>query len=308
MNNLDKIWCEKYRPKTIDDMVLDEDIKKYFKDPTNLKQNLLLVGNSGIGKSTLAKIIVNDILKCEYIYINASDENGIDTIRHKVSNFITSMSLDGSPKVVILDEMDGQTVQAQQALRYVMEEYYETGFFILTANFNNKIIEPLRSRCTSFHLSYNVKDYIKHVAEILKKEELTVDADIIKYIKGFYPDFRKCLNDLQKQNGSITDVNGKNLKLKKFVDELVDQITSKRIFPLRKFIIENESQFYGDYILLSKYLYDKICESDISEGTKAQTLIHISKALDENKPDLEINFFTQLINIKLLWSAQNKIK
>ncbi len=305
-NNLKKVWCEKYRPKTIDEMVLDEDIKDYFKNVGNLNQNILLVGNSGIGKSTLAKIIVNDILKCEYLYINASDENGIDTIRNKVCNFIMSMSLDGLPKVVILDEMDGQSVQAQQALRNLMEEYYDTGFFILTANFNHKIIEPLRSRCASFHLSYDYKDYIKHVAGILKKESVHIDSNTLTYIRDFYPDFRKCLNDLQKQKDNVEHINCKNVKLDKYVDELITSITSKRIHPLRKFIIENESEFSGDYRVLAKTLYYKVCEMDMNEGIKAQTLIHLNSALNEAKSDMELNFFTELINIKLIWSTKVK--
>ncbi len=303
MNNLKKVWCEKYRPKNIDEMVLNEDIKDHFKNVDNLNQNILLVGNSGIGKSTLAKIIVNDILKCEYLYINASDENGIDTIRNKVCNFITSMSLDGLPKVVILDEMDGQSVQAQQALRNLMEEYYETGFFILTANFNHKIIEPLRSRCASFHLSYDYKDYIKHIASILKNEGVSVDSNTLTYIRDFYPDFRKCLNDLQKQKDSVEPI---NFKLNKFVDSLITSITSKRIHPLRKYIIESESEFGGDYINLVRSLYYKVCEMDINEGVKAQTLIHLNSALNESKADMELNFFTELINIKLIWSTKVK--
>lgn len=303
MNNLKNVWCEKYRPKTIDEMVLNKDLKDHFKNVDNLNQNLLLVGNSGIGKSTLAKIIVNDILKCEYLYINASDENGIDTIRNKVCNFIMSMSLDGLPKVVILDEMDGQSVQAQQALRNIMEEYYETGFFILTANFNHKIIEPLRSRCASFHLSYDYKDYIKHIASILKKEDISVDSNTLTYIRDFYPDFRKCLNDLQKQKDSVESI---NFKLNEFVDSLITSITSKRIHPLRKFIIENESEFNCDYINLARSLYYKVCEMDINEGVKAQTLIHLNSALNESKGDMELNFFTELINIKLIWSTKVK--
>ena len=306
MDNLNKVWCEKYRPKTIDDMVLDEDIKNYFRDVDNLTQNILLVGNSGIGKSTLAKIIVNDILECEYIYINASDENGIDTIRNKVTNFITTMSIDGSLKVVILDEMDGQSVQAQQALRNLMEEYIDTGFFILTANFNHKIIEPLRSRCTSFHLTYDYKDYIKHIGIILKKEGISVDADIVNHIRDFYPDFRKCLNDLQKLKSNDGAVKNKNIKLEKFVDELVDSITSKRIHPLRKFIIQNEPEFGSDYIDLARGLYNKICGMDLNDSLKAKILIHLNKAMDQDKPDLEINFFTELINIKIIWATEKK--
>jgi replication factor C small subunit len=308
MNKLNELLTEKYRPKTLDDLVLKDNIKDYFRDPDNLKQNILLVGHSGIGKTTLAKIIVNDILDCQYIYINASDESGIDTIRHKVMNFVSSMSLDGKPKVVILDEGDGLSASAQQALRNSMEEFSEGGFFILTANFGHKIIEPLRSRCANFNLEYDYKDFIKHIAGILKKEGIEVDADVLEYVKGFYPDFRKCLNDLQKRrkDGKINlDAPSES---DKFVDELIESITSKSIYNLRKFIIQHEPDFDGDYNVLAKFLFNRVCDMELAESVKAQTLMVIGECLRTHSQveDVEINFFSKLIEIKILWMNNKK--
>ena len=134
-NNL---WVEKYRPKTIDEMVLSGENRAYFNTLKDEVPNLLFVGTPGIGKTTIAKIIVQDILKCQYLYINASDENGIDTIRSKVCGFSQTKSLDGSIKIVILDEADGITIDGQRALRNTMEEYSSFTRFILTANYKHR--------------------------------------------------------------------------------------------------------------------------------------------------------------------------
>jgi replication factor C small subunit len=137
MNNLDlkAIWCERYRPQTLDDIILSDRTREIVKGFSDEIPNLLFVGTPGTGKTTLARIIVNDILKCNFLYINASDESGIDTIRHKVTNFSQTKSFDGKVKVVILDECDGLTSQAQAALRNTMESFAKYTRFIITANY-----------------------------------------------------------------------------------------------------------------------------------------------------------------------------
>ena len=140
------IWCERYRPTKLDDLILDEGslrVVSQFKDEI---PNLLFIGSPGTGKTTLARIIVNDILGCNFLYINASDESGIDTIRHNITNFAQTKSFDGKVKVVVLDEADGLTSQAQAALRNTMETYAKYCRFILTANYKHKIIPALQSR------------------------------------------------------------------------------------------------------------------------------------------------------------------
>ena len=164
------IWCEKYRPSTLNEIVLDKNTKTYFNkvQEENNIPNVLFVGKPGIGKTSLAKIIVNSILKCQYLYINASDENGIDTIRTKVLNFAQTQSLFGNIKVIILDECDGLSIDAQKALRNSIEEYHDLTRFILTANYKHKIIPALQSRCQVFDINYDKNDYIDSLSEFFR--------------------------------------------------------------------------------------------------------------------------------------------
>jgi len=195
------IWCEKYRPSTLDEIVLDKSTKNYFikvQSEQNIP-NVLFVGKPGIGKSSLAKIIVKDILKCQYLYINASDENGIDTIRTKVLNFAQTKSLFGQIKVIVLDECDGLSIDAQKALRNSIEEYHDLTRFILTANYKHKIIPALQSRCQIFDLTFQRNDYIIKLISIAKAEDVKISKkDFNSITKNCYPDFRKGINTLQK--------------------------------------------------------------------------------------------------------------
>lgn len=300
------LWTEKYRPKTVDEMVLESDVKEYFSDSERIQQNILLVGNCGIGKSTLAKIIVNDILDCQYMYINASDENGIDTIRNKVFDFISTKSFDNKLKVVIFDESDGLSQSSQQALRSSLEEVWERCLFILTANYSHKIIEPLRSRCATFHLKYTENDYLKHIASILKKEGIQIDKPLLSYIKGYYPDFRRCLNELQKNKvGDVIQIH-KDTKFD-FTKNLIDSVKSLSSQKLREYILTNIDKFGGDYDNLTQSLYIHILNSDIDESTKLESLLIIGEINDNalRVPDVEINFFTKILKIKQLWMKSN---
>jgi len=206
------LWIEKFRPKTLSDFICTSFTKESLLSFKNKEEipNLLFIGAAGIGKTSAAKIIVNDILDCQYLYINASDENGIDTIRNKVMNFAQTMSIDGKIKVIILDECDGLSMDAQRALRNTMEEFSGITRFILTANYKYKIIPALQSRCQSFDLTPPLDLAVKRCASILKQECITVPDDqkvkLVEFIKGTYPDLRKCLNQLQ-QNSTTGKLN-----------------------------------------------------------------------------------------------------
>jgi replication factor C small subunit len=193
------LLVEKYRSKVLDEYVGNENIKKTISQylAQNDIQNLIFYGPAGTGKTTLAKLIVRN-LDCDYLYINASDERGIETIRDKVSGFASTASFK-SLKVVILDEADFLTIQAQASLRNVIETFSRTTRFILTCNYVERIIDPLQSRCQVLKIVPPSKaDVAKHIAWILDTEETSYELEDIKTITNqFYPDLRKCLNTIQ---------------------------------------------------------------------------------------------------------------
>ena len=302
-NNL---WVEKYRPKTIDEMVLSGENRAYFNTLKDEVPNLLFVGTPGIGKTTIAKIIVQDRLKCQYLYINASDENGIDTIRSKVCGFSQTKSLDGSIKIVILDEADGITIDGQRALRNTMEEYSSFTRFILTANYKHKIIPAIQSRTQYFDLNPSVQDVLSRIVYILRTENIEVPTtervNLARVIKDNYPDIRKIINTIQKYSVSgvlhIKDTADRN----DIVTKINNHLVSKKVLELRKFLIENENEFQGDYASLLKHYLNFIYNSDTKPDNKRQMIVIISEYLyrDAFVLDKEINAFACFCQLEKL--------
>jgi len=294
-------WDEKYRPRTLSEMVADRSIIDRISEIGKRKQHILLVGSPGIGKSTLAKIIVNDILDSEYIHINASKENGIDIIRNKVTNFISTKSLDSKIKVVILEEADGISDAGQDALRNVMDECLDNCIFILTANYSYRLKETTRSRCAKIDIKYSVTDYIRHIASILVKEGVTVDKYVLEYVKTFYPDFRSCLNSLQNRaRDGVIHIDSVVLEAGDFENELWSAILQNGVFDVRRLIIENGENYDNDFQLLSKRLFNMVCSLDLDGAKKSKILIIIGDSLSSFKDaeDVEIHFFTSILKIR----------
>ena len=297
------IWCEKYRPSTLNEIILDKSTKTYF-NKVQVEQNIpnvLFVGKPGIGKTSLAKIIVKDILKCQYLYINASDENGIDTIRTKVLNFAQTKSLFGQIKVIVLDECDGLSIDAQKALRNSIEEYHDLTRFVLTANYKHKIIPALQSRCQVFDISYDKNEYLTKLISIVKAEELKINKeDFTKIIDNCYPDFRKGINALQKYYLSGGKENSNNIT-KDFFDGLIGLLKQKKYSLIRKQIIENEALFNNDYDELFKRLFDFMYISVIPEEKKRDCLITVSRYFYQNSQciDQEINFYSCILDLQV---------
>ena len=201
------LWTEKYRPRTVEECILPERLKAVFQQYVNQKEmpNLLLAGGAGVGKTTIAKAMCNEI-GCDYMVINGSDENGVDTIRVKIKNYASSISLSGGRKVIILDEADYLTPNAQAILRNAIEEFAANCSFIFTCNYKNKIIDPLHSRCAviEFGLKNGEKAqmasaFFKRITHILDTEKVEFDEKVIaEVVKKHFPDFRRVINELQR--------------------------------------------------------------------------------------------------------------
>ncbi len=304
MIDFDKIWVEKYRPTKLDDIILDERTRNIVKEFKDEIPNLLFVGNPGTGKTTLARVIVNDILGCNYLYINASDESGIDTIRHNITNFAQTKSFDGGVKVVILDEADGLTPQAQAALRNTMETFAKYCRFILTANYKHKIIPALQSRCQSLDIKPVVELAVKRCYHILKNENVKVsDEQKIKFIqlvKRHFPDLRKAINELQKNvidsELCIANINSDS----ELLETIYKKVASKKTLEARKYLIENEDRFQGDYDTLLCNFLNFVYSSNLDDAKKKTCIATIADHLYKSAfvVDKEINSFACLVNLE----------
>lgn len=296
---INQVWTEKYRPSNIEDVILSEEEKNFFTSLKEIPNNLLLVGNPGIGKSTVAKILAKKFSPHSYMYINASEQGSIDTVRTQISEFISVSSIDGNGKVVILDEADGVSLAAQQALRSVMEEYLDSVKFILTANYRNKLIEALRSRCQEFSFTCSEKMVLTRVVQILKSEKIIVPKESIENVKSlvkdFFPDIRKTINELQRCCISGTFVYNKR-NSNDFAREIKENLKEgKDVFEIRQKVVDHTDKFGNDYHSLMKdlfHLYVRECNS-IASILISEYMYRHSFVMDP-----EINFSALLFNLK----------
>jgi DNA polymerase III delta prime subunit len=262
------LWTEKYRPQTIEDCILPERLKKPFQEYVNQKSipNLLLSGGAGVGKTTVAKAMCNEI-GCDFMVINGSDESGIDTFRTKIKNYASSMSLSGGRKVIIIDEADYLNPNSTQpALRNAIEEFAPNCSFIFTCNYKNRIIEPLHSRCAviDFGLKNGEKAkmaalFFKRIQQVLQSEKVDFDDKVIaELVKKHFPDFRRVLNELQRysQFGKIdTGILSHIGDIQ--ITEIVKHIKNKDFGSIRKWVGASDI----DANVLFRQLYDALYES-----------------------------------------------
>jgi DNA polymerase III delta prime subunit len=238
------------------------------------------------------------------LYINASDENGIDTIRGKISGFAKTRSLDGKLKVVLLDEGDQISLDAQKALRNIIEEFSLNTRFIITCNYLFKIIPPIQSRTQIINLSPPIDEILKRVKKILQKENISINQEqknlLLAHIKKNVPDIRRIVNDIQKF--SITGkLDIKTEAIDDFVKSLFsDIIKNTNLTNLRKKIIENEKLFSNDYRHLLKQMFEIVFRENIDQSKKAESLLILAKGMETDciVVDKEINCFSTLIKLQ----------
>lgn len=281
--SINSLFVEKYRPKTLDDLIVSENTKKIIRGFGKDIPHLMFVGAAGTGKTSLARIIVQDILKCDYLYINASDENGVDTIRNKVTGFAQTKSLDGELKVIILDESDHISMSGQAILRNLMESYAGNTRFILTGNYQHKIIEALRSRCQSIDIKPDLKNTLGRCLNILKEEGVEIPDNqkklLVELVKKHFPDLRKCINELQKFSSSgILDIYSKS-DTNEIVQLILKNIKSKKGLETRKFLIENQELFDNDYESLLKDLLNSVYTSNMDDLIRKSMILTIADYL-----------------------------
>lgn len=259
------LWVEKYRPTKIKDCILPESLAEIFQAYADQKQvpHMLLAGGAGTGKTTVARALCNEV-GADWMIINASNENGIDTLRTKLTHFASTVSFSGTRKVCILDEADHLTPLFQAALRNFAEEFSKNFSMILTCNYRNRIIEPLQSRFNPIDFRITAKDkpklasrFLKRVEAILKNEDVTYDKKIVvELISKFFPDFRRIINELQKYSatGSIDEGILVNFSEESF-NSLLAVLKEKKFNSVRKWVTDHAD---NDSVKLFSDLYEKL--------------------------------------------------
>lgn len=302
MNTDNTIWVERWRPDTLEGYIGNDTLRSKLEQYITTQDipHLLFYGTAGTGKTTAAKILVKNI-DCDYMFINASDERGIDTIREKVKGFTVTSGFKPL-KIIVLDEMDAITPDAQRALRNLMEAYSSTTRFILTANYIERIIEPLISRAQVYKLTPpSKKDVAVRLVEILKYENVQYDKkQIAQIVNAYYPDIRKIINtaQLQTQSGvlqiSEEELINQDAKLK-ILDLLTSNLPVKdKVLQIRQIVADSEIR---DYAELYRTLYENI---DIYATNKIpETIIVLNQGQigDTQVVDKELNFMATISNI-----------
>ena len=295
------LWVEKHRPKSLDTYIGNEQLKdkvKHYLDSGDLP-HLLLFGKAGTGKTTLAKLLVNNI-DCDYLYINASDENNVDTVRSKVKNFASTMGFKDY-KVIILDECDYITPNAQAALRNLMETFSKHCRFILTCNFVERIIDPIQSRCQSFQvIPPNKNDVAKHLHNILTQEGVGYEReDLGILVNSGYPDIRRVINGAQRQSiGGKLSIDKQSIvendyKMK-LLEILKTQDKKNGFKNIRQLMADSKVTDFAD---LFRLLYDEV--DSYGKGHVADCILIVGKyqLSDSQVVDKEINAMAMIIEI-----------
>ena len=296
-----KPWVLKYAPTTVDEMILSPSLKEVFDNIINTRKlsNLTIFGEPGIGKTTLAKILVSQ-LNCDYWLQPCSSDGSIDMVKSTIKNFCEIIPK-GEYKIIILDEADQLSMQAQMALRNIIFDSMDNCRFILTANYQDKIIDALKSRCTPIKLEFSTKDVLEHCTNLLKKEKIKVDKNVLlefykEVVVKRYPDIRTIIEHLQMMSvtGKLKILTSGTVEIKNdIVKYIYDNVKSMKIQALREYLISNEDKFSSDYVGLAQSLFDAYSDNENAMLIIADALWRMSFQLDK-----EIQFIGMLLNLK----------
>jgi DNA polymerase III delta prime subunit len=297
---------ERYRPSTVNECILPDRLKSIFQEFVDRKEipNLMLTGSAGVGKTTVAKAMCDEI-GMNHLYINASENRGIDVLRTTIRNYASSVSLTGGKKVIILDEADYMTADAQAAMRGAIEEFAANCTFIFTCNFKAKLIDAIHSRCSVIDFTLRADEkkdmiiqFFKRMQDVLTKEKVVYDKAVLaKIIEKFFPDYRRTLNELQRYSGSGTIDAGIVAQLSdvRKIGDLAKSLKNKDFAEMRKWVVVNTDV---DPSTIYRKIYDSLNEY-FKPDSIPQAVVILSKYQYQSAfvADQEINMVACLTEI-----------
>lgn len=300
------LWAQAYRPKTVQECIVPERLKNVFQEFVHSGDipNLMLTGSAGVGKTTVALAMCEE-LNISYLFINSSDERGIDILRTKIKNYASTFSFDTKRKVIILDEADYITPEAQAALRGSMEEFSSNCTFILTCNFKARLIDAIHSRCSVIDFTLHADEkpkmaaaFMSRITDILTKENVQFDKNVlVEIVKKYFPDFRRTLNELQRYsaNGALDAGVLAQISSIRNMNDLIKNLKDKNFSDMRKWVVANSDI---DPARIFRKIYDSLYDYMKPESIP-QAVVILAKYQYQSAfvADQEINLVAMLTEL-----------